>query len=79
MAVIKQTIKTQIRAIIEEMNSGDVTKKDPEVLLDQFCDKLADVIRDAILSADVQAGIPVSTAGSATSQTGATTGLGSLL
>ena len=79
MAVIKQTIKTQIRAVIEEMNSGDVTKKDPEVLLDQFCDKLADVIRDAILSADVQIGIPVSTAGTAAAQTGATTGLGSLL
>ena len=41
--------------------------------------ELTNIIVDAIKSADVVAGIPVSVAGSATAQTGATTATGSLI
>lgn len=52
-----------------------------ETLIDdsKFANGLADAIDAFVKTGEVQAGIPVSTAGSATSQTGATTGPGKIL
>ena len=61
MAVVKATIKSEIKSFIEKLNSGDVTKKDPDQIVDDFADKLAGVIQDAIRSADVTCTIPAGT------------------
>lgn len=45
----------------------------------KFANGLADAIDAFVKTGEVQAGIPVSTAGSATAQTGATTGPGKIL
>lgn len=79
MATVKATIKNEIVAFITDLNSGDVTKNDPDEIIDRFSDRLAGVIQNAIRSADVQPGIPVATTGTAIAQTGNTTGAGSLL
>lgn len=77
MPVVEATIKQDIVSFIKELNSNK--EEDLDTAIDEFADKLAKTIKDAILSATVQAGIPVATAGSATAQTGVTTGTGTLL
>jgi len=79
MATVKATIKSEILTFIQSLNSGDVTKKTKEEVEEEFADNLAVVIQNAIRSADVQSGIPVSTSGTAAAQTGFTTSTGSLL
>lgn len=54
-------------------------RKETEIDDSKFADGLADAIDAFIKTGEVQAGIPVSTAGSATAQTGATTGPGKIL
>ena len=54
-------------------------RKETEIDDSKFANGLADVIDAFVKTGEVQAGIPVSTAGSATAQTGATTGLGKIL
>lgn len=54
-------------------------RKETEIDDSKFADGLADAIDAFVKTGEVQAGIPVSTAGSATAQTGATTGPGKIL
>lgn len=54
-------------------------RKETEIDDSKFANRLADAIDAFVKTGEVQAGIPVSTAGSATAQTGATTGPGKIL
>ena len=54
-------------------------RKETEIDDSKFANGLADAIDTFVKTGEVQAGIPVSTAGSATAQTGATTGPGKIL
>lgn len=54
-------------------------RKKTEIDDSKFANGLADAIDAFVKTGEVQAGIPVSTAGSATAQTGATTGPGKIL
>lgn len=54
-------------------------RKETEIDDSKFVNGLADAIDAFVKTGEVQAGIPVSTAGSATAQTGATTGPGKIL
>ena len=54
-------------------------RKETEIEDSKFANGLADAIDAFVKTGEVQAGIPVSTAGSATAQTGATTGPGKIL
>lgn len=74
MAVIKDTIK---QAIID-MQDQLKTQTDSDQAIQLSAELLATIIVNAILSADVQPGIPVATTGSSSAQTGATTSTGSL-
>jgi len=72
MALVKQTLKTGILALITEMRTKE------ENADDYFADQLATLIDAYIKTATVivAVGIPVTTAGTAAAQTGATTGPG---
>lgn len=54
-------------------------RKETEIDDSKFANGLADAIDAFVKTGEVQAGIPVSTVGSATAQTGATTGPGKIL
>lgn len=54
-------------------------RKETEIDDSKFANGLADAIDAFVKTGEVQAGIPVSTAGSATAQAGATTGPGKIL
>lgn len=54
-------------------------RKETEIDDSKFANGLADAIDAFVKTGEVQAGIPVSTAGSATAQTGSTTGPGKIL
>lgn len=54
-------------------------RKETEIDDSKFANGLVDAIDAFVKTGEVQAGIPVSTAGSATAQTGATTGPGKIL
>lgn len=54
-------------------------RKETEIDDSKFANGLADAIDTFVKTGEVQAGIPVSTTGSATAQTGATTGSGKIL
>lgn len=54
-------------------------RKETEIDDSKFANGLADAIDAFVKTGEVSAGIPVSTAGSATAQTGATTGPGKIL
>lgn len=54
-------------------------RKETEIDDSKFANGLADAIDAFVKTGEVQAGIPVSTAGSATAQTGTTTGPGKIL
>lgn len=54
-------------------------RKETEIDDSKLANGLADAIDAFVKTGEVQAGIPVSTAGSATAQTGATTGPGKIL
>lgn len=54
-------------------------RKETEIDDSKFANGLAGAIDAFVKTGEVQAGIPVSTAGSATAQTGATTGPGKIL
>lgn len=72
MALVKNTIKTGILNLLTDMRTKE------EVSDEQFADQLSTLIDTYIKSATVTvaAGIPVSTAGTAAAQTGATTAPG---
>lgn len=54
-------------------------RKETEIDDSKFANGLADAIDAFVKTGEVQAGIPVSTAGSATAQTGTTTSTGKIL
>lgn len=54
-------------------------RNETEVKDKEFADALASAIETFVKTGEVQAGIPVSTTGSATAQTGATTATGKIL
>lgn len=72
MALVKSTLKTSILSLLTAM------REKTEISDDEFAEKLATAIDTYIKSATVTvaAGIAVSTSGSPTSQTGATTAPG---
>ena len=69
MAVVKATIKSALVALYTSAEASSMSKED-------FADGMADIIKDAILSAVVQAGITLTTPDTIN---GSTTGTGSLL
>jgi hypothetical protein len=75
MAVNQLLIENSIKQLLIDMRSKD----DTTIAINYYSSQLAKIIKDAILSAQVQSGIPVATAGTATNQTGATTATGSLI
>lgn len=73
MALVPQNLATQLYGFFQEMRN--VTEADDMTMAQKF----ADIIDSYIKTAQVAPGIPVSTAGSPTAQTGATTGPGTLM
>lgn len=69
MAVVKATIKSALLALYTSAEESSMSKED-------FADEMAEIIKDAILSAVVQAGITLTTPDTFN---GATTGTGTLL
>jgi len=70
MTLVKATIKTEITALIAELNTGDPTAKTALETNDAFADGLADIVINAIKAATVT--IPpgtIVTVGSPTTQT----------
>ncbi len=72
MTLVKSTLKASILSLLTEM------REKTEVSDNEFAERLATAIDDYIRSATVtvEAGIAVTTSGSSTSQTGATTSTG---
>jgi hypothetical protein len=68
MAVVKSVIKASLLSLYNDMKTTEYTE-------DQFADAMADIIRDAILSATVNAGILLTTPDTIN---GSTTGTGTL-
>lgn len=71
--------KTIIKQSLIDLENSLKTEKDANIAIDKWADSMADIIMKAILSAEVQVGILVSTTGTAVAQTGATTSIGTLL
>lgn len=69
----KATLTKDIVSIMTRM------RKETEIDDEKFASALADAIDKFVKTGEVQAGIPVSTTGSATAQQGATTGVGKIL
>lgn len=70
MSVVKVSIEAEINQMMT-----DLLQDQPETIPSDFANKLAEIIRNAILSATitVPSGIPVATTGTAAAQTGTTT------
>jgi hypothetical protein len=67
MAVVEATIEQQVKALLNNLKDGD-----PDTTMDEFSNKIATIIKDAILSATITVPvIPVQVA--VPSGTGATT------
>lgn len=73
MPLQKEALAQSILSLMTQM------RKETEINDSKFANGLADAIDTFVKTGEVQAGIPVSTAGSATAQTGATTGPGKIL
>jgi hypothetical protein len=73
MALQKDALAQEILSIMTDM------RKETEIDDSKFANRLASAIDTFVKTGEVQAGIPVSTTGSATAQTGATTGVGKIL
>ncbi len=71
--------KTIIKQALLDLQNTLKTETDSDTAIDKWASLMSDIISDAILSADVQPGIPVATTGTAAAQTGATTSTGSLI
>lgn len=74
MAISNSQIKSEVAQLIQ--SNKEVDPADAE---EAFAQGIADIIENALKSADVvvEAGIPVSTTGTASAQTGQTTSQGS--
>ena len=75
MALVPNTFKSQLKTALKNIQCDP---DDPDAAIDAFCDAFVNSIDAYIKSATVtvQPGITVSTAGSPTAQTGATTSTG---
>lgn len=73
MALDKISLAESILQLMTQM------RKETEIDDSKFANSLADAIDVFVKTGDVQIGIPVATSGSATNQTGATTGIGKIL
>ncbi|MFP3041898.1 hypothetical protein LQZ19_08755 [Treponema primitia] len=71
MALVDSVLSAALLAIFNAAKANPMSKA-------EYANQLAAAIDAQIKTAQVNAGIPVSTAGSATAQTGATTGPGTL-
>lgn len=76
MALNKAGLKDALKAAL--LAQRDITS-DPLAAADRLAGDLADAIDAFVKTGEVPAGIPVSTAGSATAQTGATTANGTII
>lgn len=76
MALNKSGLKSAIKAAL--LAQRNITT-DPNAAADRLADDLANAIDAFVKTGEVPAGIPVSTAGSATAQTGATTANGTII
>lgn len=65
-------LSENLLSLFQSMHGEPMSEKD-------YADALAKIITDHIKTAEVQAGIAVSTAGTQNAQTGATTGTGKIL
>lgn len=72
MALNKNRLKSDIKGILDDMLTREQNTND------EFATRLADALDVYVKSAQVNAGIPVATTGTATAQTGSTTGPGQL-
>lgn len=68
----ESVLSKSLLALFTAMKKSPMTEKD-------YADNLAKIITDHIKTAEVQAGIAVSTEGTAEKQTGTTTGTGKIL
>ncbi len=68
----KVALKTAIKSLMTDMRTRE------ENADDEYADRLATAIDTYVKGAQVNTGIPVATTGSATAQTGFTTGPGTL-
>ena len=75
MPLVKATLKSQI---VQGLKNIHPNENDPDGAINAFADAIANAVDAYVKSATVtvNAGIPVTTAGSPTAQTGATTGPG---
>jgi predicted NBD/HSP70 family sugar kinase len=73
MALNTPGLAAAIKGILTDMESRSVDSKD------EFANRLAAAISDFVKTGTVVAGIPVSTTGSASAQTGATTAPGTII
>lgn len=67
MAMVQATLKTNLLTLFNQMKQSEMSEAD-------YADRLATIFTNFVKTAEVPPGIPVSTAGSAAAQTGATTG-----
>jgi len=77
MAMIKSVIKGNLKTFL--LSLQDNPTEETKSKIDKYCDGFSDWLIESVSSATVtvEPGIPVSTAGSPTAQTGATTSPGS--
>jgi methionine synthase II (cobalamin-independent) len=72
MALNQTTLKNNLLTLFNLMKQSEMSEED-------YAENLAAIINEHIKTAQVKAGIPVSTTGSAAAQSGATTGTGELI
>lgn len=71
MALVQANLKSELLSLFNRMKKAPMSEE-------EYADNLAAIITNHILTAEVNAGIPVSTTGTAAAQTGNTTSKGSL-
>lgn len=72
MALNKVALKASIRSLLKDMSERE------EPSIDEYADRLSGAIDEFVKSGKVNAGIAVSTTGTAAAQTGQTTSLGTI-
>ncbi|MEO6176774.1 MAG: hypothetical protein ABIP27_16605 [Flavobacterium circumlabens] len=75
MALDKESLKSSLLSLFQELKTNDNQEDSIEVL----ADRLSGVIYDFVKTAEVQAGQGVSTTGTAAAQTGQTTTKGTII
>lgn len=73
MALDKTALKTGLMQLHQDMMTRDVDSAE------EYAERLSTLLESFVKSGAVKAGIPVSTTGSSSAQSGATTGLGQII